>query len=409
MFSGRFFNLSIAMHALSAHKLRTVLAMLGVFLGALAFTSVQHISLAMVRSAEVEVEKLGPNLFAIIAGEVRFTKRGGTRWRGMAHNFKVSDGEAVIRQVPSVVDGTPFSFSTLPLRYGGETTSALMVASLTNYPKLRSMYPEYGRFYSQKEVDERARVVVLGRTIADRLFDSPDDALGKYIRIFRAEFKVIGVMEKKGRDLSGADQDEQFFMPLTTYLRRASNYNWVYGVYLQLADGADVDAVRSAATAILRKRHKLDEGEPDDFSLLDARDTMQLKEQALQLVHTLGVITSSVSFAVGGLGILSIMVLIVRSRRVEIGIRRAVGCTRSDIVRQFLFEAGLMSGIGGGIGVLLSIGLVALVAHFGSLPFLLNPLLLLGTLAGSVALGVLAGAYPAWQAAKVEILQVLRD
>ncbi|XPV76365.1 MAG: ABC transporter permease [Desulfovibrio sp.] len=407
--SARFFNLSIAMHALSAHKLRTVLAMLGVFLGALAFTSVQHISLAMVRSAEVEVEKLGPNLFAIIAGEVRFTKRGGTRWRDMAHNFRTTDAQAVIDGVPSVVDGTPFSFATLPIRANGTTTTFQMVAAQPNYPELRSMFPASGRFYTTKEYDERAKVCVLGNTIAERLFTTPEDAVGEYVRIFRAEFKVIGVMEKKGRDLSGADQDEQVFMPLTTYMRRASNVDWIYGVYLRTADGADMAQVRSAATAILRERHKLDEGEPDDFSLLDARDTMQLKDQALQLVHTLGVITSSVSFAVGGLGILSIMVLIVRSRRVEIGIRRAVGCTRADIVRQFLFEAGLMSGAGGAAGVVVSIGLVALVCHFGKMPFLLSPVLLVGTLAGSVALGVLAGAYPAWQAARVEILEVLRD
>jgi len=128
----------------------------------------------------------------------------------------------------------------------------------------------------------------------------------------------------------------------------------------------------------------------------------------LSLVQTLGLISSSVSFAVGGLGILSIMILLVRTRRLEIGVRRAVGARRRDIVRQFMFEAGLMAGIGGFFGVLGAVGLAAAVTRFGGMPLVLDPLLLAAVLAGSVLLGLAAGAYPAWQAAQVEVLEVLR-
>jgi putative ABC transport system permease protein len=248
--------------------------------------------------------------------------------------------------------------------------------------------------------------VVLGRKIAERLFGRAESALGREVSIFRARFLVVGVMEAKGRDLTGADQDEQTFMPLSTFLRRAANQTWISGVYLRLAEGADLQQVRDAAAGILRQRHHL-EGKTDDFSLLTPADATQLRREALDLVQTLGAITSTISFAVGGMGILSIMVLMVQARRMEIGIRRAVGGSRRDIVRQFLLEAGLMAGTGGALGALVSVGLVQVVCALASFPQVFEPVLTLGTLAGSVLLGLAAGAYPARQAARIEILDVL--
>jgi putative ABC transport system permease protein len=143
--------------------------------------------------------------------------------------------------------------------------------------------------------------------------------------------------------------------------------------------------------------------------VLTARDTMQVQQQALDLVQTLGLISSSISFAVGGLGILSIMVLLVRTRRLEIGVRRAVGARRIDIIRQFMLEAALMAGTGGSLGVIFALLLLVIVCQIGNLPLVFEPLLVLGSLAGSVLLGLAAGAYPAWQAAHVEILEVLKS
>jgi putative ABC transport system permease protein len=244
--------------------------------------------------------------------------------------------------------------------------------------------------------------------VAERLFGSPEQAMGKIMRIYRAPFRVIGVMESKGRDLAGDNQDEFVFMPLTTFMRRASNVDYINGVFLRLAKDADIAVVEDAARKVMRRQHKLGKGQADDFSLLAARDTIRLQQQALDLMSTLGVITSVVSFGVGGMGILSIMILVVRARRVEIGVRRAVGGKRSDIVRQFLFEAGLMAGAGGACGALATVALVLGLHQFGSLPLIIRPDSLLLTMAGSCALGLAAGAYPAWQAAHIEILDVLK-
>ncbi|KAB1440862.1 ABC transporter permease [Pseudodesulfovibrio senegalensis] len=402
-------NLSMAVSSLSAHKVRAVLAMLGVFLGALAFTGVQHVSAIMVRKAVMETEKLGPNLYAVVAGQIRFRRSGGVRVRGNRANFRVADARAVMDGVPSVLSGTPFASTDDLLKAEGNALTARVYGTWPTWPEVRSVSLAQGRYFTERELEERAMVCVLGPTVAERLFGSPEKAMGKIMRIYRAPFRIIGIMEPKGRDLAGDNQDEFVFMPLTTFMRRASNVDYINGVFLRLAKDADIAVVEDAARRVMRRQHKLGKGQADDFSLLAARDTIRLQQQALDLMSTLGVITSVVSFGVGGMGILSIMILVVRARRVEIGVRRAVGGKRSDIVRQFLFEAGLMAGAGGACGALATLVLVLGLHQFASLPLIILPESLLLTMAGSCVLGLAAGAYPAWQAAHIEILDVLKS
>jgi putative ABC transport system permease protein len=402
-------SLKIALQALATHKLRTALAMLGVFLGALALTGVRHVSKAMVRQAEIEVEKLGPNLFGVFAGQVRFTRGGGQRAAGGANTFQLEDAQAVIRALPGVVKAVPVVIRQMPIRSGATTVKCQMVATWPDYPPVRSFQPEAGRFFTWEEERERAKVAVLGRKIAQRLFGDPAKAVGQVVYVYRAGLVVAGVMEEKGADISGTDQDEQVFVPLSTFMRRMSNQTWVSGVFLQMADGTDFAKTKETATQIMRARHNIVGGKRDDFSVLTAEDTMQLKQQALDLVDVLGLISSSLSFAVGGLGILSIMILLVRARRLEIGVRRAMGARRRDIVRQFLMEAGIMSAAGGGAGVFAALLILTAVYAVGNFPYVYDGWLIVQALSGSALLGLAAGAYPAWQAANVEVLQVLRS
>jgi len=400
-------DLKIAKASLSAHKLRAVLAMLGVFLGALSFNGVQHVSQAMYKNAEAEAEKLGPGLFAALAGQVRFTQGGGARGQDAQRNFTVADAQALADGVPGVLALAPFYQSAMPIRSAGVTVTTQLVGTWPQYQQVRSFRVDMGRFLTEEDVRDMARVVVLGRKIAERLFGAPEAALGREVQVFRARFIVVGVMEAKGRDLTGTDQDEQTFVPLSTFLRRAANQTWITGAYLKLAEGADIAQTREAAGMVLRLRHHLGGGKADDFSLLTPADAMQLRREALDLVQTLGLITSLISFAVGAMGILSIMVLMVQARRMEIGIRRAVGGSRGRIMRQFLLEAGIMAGLGGTLGVLASLGLVEAVCALAGFPYVLLPGFSLGVMAGSVLLGLAAGAYPARQAAGIEILNVL--
>lgn len=404
-----FLSLKIALQALAVHKLRTALAMLGIFLGALALTGVRHVSEAMVRQAEIEVERLGPNLFAVFAGEVRFSRGGGTRLERNVSSFTLEDAKSLARQLPGVVLAVPVVMKTMPMRYGATTVQTRLVATWSDYPRVRSMYPAQGRFFTGEEEAARAKVTALGANIARRLFSDPAQAVGKVVYCYRQALLVVGVMEEKGVDLSGSDQDEQVFVPLSTYMRRMANQDWVSGVFLQLADGTDFEASRRSATALMRQRHNVAGAKREDFTVLTAQDSMKLKQQALDLVEVLGVISSTLSFAVGGLGVLSIMVLLVRARRLEIGVRRALGAKRRDIVRQFLFEAGVMSAAGGAAGVVTALVLLTVVYAAGGLPYVYDGWLIVQALAGSALLGLAAGAYPAWQAARVEVLDVLRS
>lgn len=407
-----FLNLRIAVKSLAVHKLRAVLAVLGVFLGALAFSGVQHVSQALERKAELEAEKMGPSLFAAVAGQVRFARDGALRLGQAKRNFTEADARALANGVPSVLAMTPYAAASLTLRSELAATTVAIIAAWPEYTEIRDFHAELGRFFDQAEEESMARVLVLGRDIAERLFQRPEAALGRIVYLGSADYRVVGVMEKKGRDLAGDNQDEQAFLPLSTYLRRVANQDWVTGAFLRLAPGANqgpaLTAVEDAAREILRRRHHLRPGQADDFTLLTARQSQELQFQALDLVHTLGLIASTVCFAVGGMGILSIMILMVRARRLEIGIRRAVGGRRSQILGQFLLESGLMAGTGGTLGVLSSLALTSAVSAFGDMPFVLDPLLLAGTLAASAAIGLAAGSYPAWQAARVDILDVLR-
>jgi putative ABC transport system permease protein len=338
----------------------------------------------------LEAEKLGPNLLMAMSGNIRF-RRGDVRADAGNTRFRLPDSLALLRGLPSVVDGVPYLAFPMPIRAGDKKTMCQVVATWPAYPRIRGGAPQYGHFFDQEDEDERALVCVLGPVIATRLFGAPEAAVGQSVHIFRARLKVLGVMEEKGADVSGANQDEQIFVPLSTYMRRLSNKDYIHGVYMQMADGTDFEAAKATAEHILRRRHDIN------------------KQQALDLVATLGYISSSLSFGIGGLGILSIMILLVRARRLEIGIRRAVGARRSDIIRQFLLESGAMSAVGGAAGTFAALLLLVVVYRVGDFPGVFNPWLIGGSLCGSAALGLVAGAYPAWAAANVEVLSVLRD
>ena len=403
------FVLKIALSSLRIHRLRTILAIVGVLLGALCLTAVQHIGQAMYAKAEAETAKLGTNLFMARSGQLRFSPIPSTsRARREATNFTIADAEALIQQLPMAKQGSPFATRAMPVRSGATKVQSSIIGVWPAYTRVRDLDLAVGRFFTEQEERESAKVCVLGSKVAERLFGSSAAALGEQVFFFRANARVIGVLTPKGADIVGSDQDDQVLVPLSTYLRRFANQDWISGVYITLNHPEDETAAKTAAEALLRQRHHLGDGKRDDFFLMTARDTMKVQQQALDLVRTLGWISSGVSFAVGGLGILSIMVLLARTRRLEIGVRRAVGARRRDIIRQFIFESGLMAATGGLLGVLGGLGLAALVALFGKMPFHLDLLLLTSVLGGSLGLGLLAGAYPAWEAAQVEVLEVLR-
>jgi len=342
------FDLKIALASLQTHRLRTILAVAGVFLGAFALSGVQHATQALQAKTQMEVAKLGTNLLLVRTGQVHFRRDGGTGSRNEARTFTLEDARVVAESLVQARLSAPFVTKTMPIRAGDIKVPCQLVATWPDYAQVRGLTMAQGRFLMQHDEDKREKVVVLGDKIAQRLFGQATKAMGEQVFFFRGSARVIGVMAPKGADISGTDQDEQVFVPLSTFMRRLANQDWITGVYIQLANPGDEIAAKQSAGQIMARRHPPAPGKKEDFSVVTAQDTIQLQRQALDLVETLGLISSGISFAVGGLGILSLMTLLVRTRRVEIGVRRAVGARKRDIVRQFCLESGLMAAAGGG-------------------------------------------------------------
>lgn len=399
----------IALKALSAHKLRTALAILGVFLGTLVLTAVTHIGSAIVLQADLEVQKLGPNLVQVRAAPVRFGRTNTGSSLGITTTITLEDAEAIRAGVPEIRDMSLFLQTSKRVRAGNLQTSGQVVGVTPSYMEVRALELLAGRFVESADEDELALVCVLGNALAERLFGEADQAWEQDVYVGNSMYKVIGVLEAKGADLGGSSFDEQVFIPFRTFQRRVVNTSRVGGMYINLHDGSNTSSAKNSITQILRVRHGIGPGTRDDFRVFSAEDAAKLRNETLELITNLGALSAAISFAVGGLGIFSIMILLVKARQLEIGVRRAVGASRKVIVRQFLTEAGIMAGTGGVLGVALALLLVTLVYALGGLPYVYEPLFCLLAALASVLVGIAAGAWPARQASKVEVVTALKD
>jgi putative ABC transport system permease protein len=442
-------GLIIAFKALDAHRLRSVLAILGIFLGTLVLTAITHIGSSMLLQADEETQKLGPNLVQVRAGRVRFARANtnanasassgtassssagsstgtgsssGTSSKtstvssssgGSITTITLDDAEAVAKGIAQVERLTSYIAGARGIRAGAVKSTCQLLGVQSDYNDVRSLELFDGRFISRADDQNLALSAVLGYSIAERLFGAAalanNQIVGQVVFFNDARVEVVGIIKEKGSDLGGTSFDEQVFVPLRSYMRRLTNTDRISGFYMNLYPGSDTAQVKDTITRLLRERHKIGAGVRDDFSVSSSEDAAKLRNDTLELIRSLGVLSAGISFTVGGLGIFSIMILLVRSRKVEIGIRRAVGASRKVIIRQFLMEAGLMSGVGGILGVTLALVLVSLVYKLTDMPFVYEPFFCILAAAASVLVGIVAGAWPAWQASKVEVLAALKS
>ncbi len=325
-----------------------------------------------------------------------------------ATNLTPEDARAIRESIPAVADLSAAGYKTFPVRYGSVSLRGILIGGVEpNFQDIRNFHAREGSFISEQDNADRNKVAVLGRTVVEKLFGD-EDPIGKYILIWRVPFQVIGIMEEKGSDVSGADQDNQIFVPLQTFLKVLVNKTNVSNIFVQITRDELIPSAKADIEALLRKRHKIGPGQNDDFAVIDMKDVMALKAQAMDLITVLGRIAAAVSFIIGGLGILSIMILIVNERKLEIGIRRAVGSRKRDIVLQFLIESSIISLAGGMIGAfsgaLISVILLGVLKY----PFTLSLTGLAIAFGASVLVGVLAGIYPSKKATQFEPVDILR-
>jgi putative ABC transport system permease protein len=400
-------NLKIARRSLVQFKWRTSLAVLGVFFGTFSLIIVSNLSGSLAVKTEQEIDSLGTNLLIVRSGIVRRVG-AGTPLMSQATNLTPEDARAIKDSIPSVAALSAAGYKTFPVRYGNVSLKGILVGGVEpNFQDIRNFHAREGSFISEQDNLDRNKVAVLGRTVVEKLFGD-EDPIGKYILIWRVPFQVIGIMEEKGSDVSGADQDNQIFIPLQTFLKTLVNKTNVSNIFVQITRDDLIPATKTDMEALLRKRHKIGPGQNDDFAVIDMKDVMALKTQAMDLITVLGRIAAAVSFIIGGLGILSIMILIVNERKLEIGIRRAVGSRKRDIILQFLIESSIISLAGGTIGVfsgaLLSVVLLRVLKY----PFSLSLAGLAIAFGASVLVGILAGIYPSKKATQFEPVDIIR-
>lgn len=399
------FYLKIAIQNLFVHKARMTLALLGILFAVMSLVAFGNISMGMKIKIDDEISRFGKNLIILRSGLVFVTGRG-TRQFAESKTLKLHDIKILKERLSEIQEVVPFYDTTYPARYGESTLKVSIMGATANIFEVRNIGLIMGRPFTEQDNTDVEKRAVVGFKVYDNLFKS-EDPIGKYILIYRAPTEVIGVIEEKGVDFTGQDQDLQVYIPLNTFMRRYSNIDYIKGAYLQTKDGVNLADMKIKVRNLLRRLHNQKEGQKDDFSIFTLDDILRTREEGIRLVSVLTIIASTVSFLIGGLGIFAIMLLSVAERKMEIGIRRVVGSKKKDIILQFLSESVIVALIGGVAGIFTGCLITLIVDYFGDFPFLLHIENILLSIFISILVGIAAGIYPAFQGTKYEPIEVL--
>ncbi len=388
--------------------MRTLLALLGVIIG----VSAVIIMVAIGRGAQKEVlskiEEMGTNLIVVNAGQVR-TFAGRRRQIGNVITLTLRDAKAIHLECPSVHLTAPVQSKKLQIKYGNLNTKTSVVGTTPDFQQIRNFHIRKGEFFTDEENRASIRVAVLGQTVVNNLFEN-DDPIGETIRIRNIPFKVIGVMEAKGVDINGVDQDDQIIIPIDTALRRVFNLTYLSTIYVQAKDDRSIDKAIAEVSGLLRNRHHLTRhAKPDDFTIQNQADVLETQKEATDTFTMLIGSIAAISLLVGGIGILAIMLMVIRERTNEIGLRMALGARKKDILMQFLLESLILSIGGGFLGIILGISGSVTIGLFTNWSASLSIPSIVLAFAFSLIVGLFFGVYPARRASLLDPIEALRS
>jgi putative ABC transport system permease protein len=401
-------GIRVALRALGAHKVRTGLTLLGIVIGVAAVVAMVAIGQGTRAEILQKVESLGTNLLLVNAGQLKLFAGRPQQVGAVATTLTERDAQAIADEVSGVAAVAPAQSKKLLVKFGEATATTSIVGTTPEFQEVRNFRPASGEFFEDEHLRSAARVAMLGQTVVQNLFGA-SDPVGETIRINNVPFKVIGVMEAKGLDLAGQDQDDQILVPLRTALRRLFNLTYLSTIYVSVRDSEVMEQAGAEIADLLRERHRLHAGAPDDFTIQSQAAILETQEAVSGTFTLLLGSIGGISLLVGGIGILAIMLIAVRERTREIGIRRAVGARRKDILLQFLVETMLLSVLGGAGGVFLGIVAAKVVSLATSWPMLIPWVVALAAVAFSMLLGLAFGVYPARKAAALDPVVALRS
>ena len=396
---------SLAMRSILRNAGRSFLTVLGVVIGVGSVVVMVAIGQGAQAQIEARINSLGTNLVVITPGAT--TTGGVSGGAGSMDSLKIEDAVSLGREAQLLAAVSPVIFTRTSIvgRSGNWRTTIYGVD--LGYQRIRAWPVAEGRFFEEDDVEARRKVCVLGATVAAALYDE-GEAVGQLIRLRDVPFRVIGVLEPKGQTAEGADQDDVILAPYTTIRYRLAGRQFLAQILASAYSEEDLEPALAEVRQILRENHRLSPRDPDDFTARDQRQLAETARETTDVMTTLLLVVASVSLLVGGIGIMNIMLVSVTERTREIGIRRALGARRADVLAQFLVESVVLSGLGGLIGAMLGVGASALVGRLTGWATEVTPATLGLAMAFSFAVGVFFGWVPARRAAALDPIEALR-
>jgi putative ABC transport system permease protein len=404
-------SMRIAFRALTMNKLRSALTMLGIVIGVASVIATVAIGSGATQRIQDQIASIGSNIIIITPGS---TSSSGVRLgSGNAATLSEADARDIPAQCPDVAVAAPYVRGGAQVVNGNNNWATSVYGVTPDYLTIRQLSVADGAEFTQQDVDSANKVAVLGKTLVDNLFGGADP-IGQPIRIKNVPFTVVGVLTPKGQSAQGQDQDDVVLLPISSAKRKvigakSANADAVDTIMMQAKSGAQIQAAQDEAQALLRQRHHLQASEDDDFSIRNLQDLFAAQEASSSIMAMMLAAVASVSLVVGGIGIMNIMLISVRERTREIGLRQAIGAKTRDILSQFLVEAITLSIAGGFAGVLLGISVSALISRLAGWATSVGPGAVALAVFFSALVGIGFGYYPARKAAFLDPIEALRS